>query len=133
MISRRQFLVSGLWAASIGGLTYGLWPRLNKYDEELAFQRQLIQSDPSLLEFVRMATLAANSHNTQPWKFLLGSNSVRILPDYARRTEVVDPDDHHLCISLGCAAENLAQAAKAHGRAALMTTNTDGETSIDEL
>jgi hypothetical protein len=28
---------------------------------------------------------------------------------------VVDPDDHHLYVSLGCAAENLIQAARAHG------------------
>jgi len=27
----------------------------------------------------------------------------------------VDPDDHHLFVSLGCAAENLVQAALAHG------------------
>ncbi len=131
MISRRQFMVSGLWAAAIGGLGYGLWPRLNKYDEELAYQRQLIQSDPDLVEFVRMATLAANGHNTQPWSFLLGSNSIRILPDYARRTEVVDPDDHHLFVSLGCAAENLIQAAGAHGRMAEVLINTDAEPSID--
>ena len=25
--------------------------------------------DPSKVELVRFATLAANSHNTQPWKF----------------------------------------------------------------
>ena len=27
----------------------------------------------------------------------------------------MDPDDHHVHVSLGCAAENLTQAALAHG------------------
>lgn len=31
------------------------------------------------------------------------------------RCPAVDPDDHHLFVSLGCATENLAQAALAHG------------------
>jgi hypothetical protein len=36
-------------------------------------------------------------------------------PDLTRRCPAVDPDDHHLLVSLGCAAENLVQAALAHG------------------
>jgi len=31
------------------------------------------------------------------------------------RRPAVDPDDHHVFVSLGCAAENLVQAARAHG------------------
>lgn len=68
-----------------------------------------------LRELVRQATLAASSHNTQPWKFSVTSTGVRIAPDYSRRCAVVDPDDHHLFISLGCAAENLCIAAEASG------------------
>jgi hypothetical protein len=37
------------------------------------------------------------------------------LPDLSRRCPAVDPDDHHLYVSLGCAAENLIQAAAANG------------------
>jgi hypothetical protein len=66
-------------------------------------------------ELVRCATLAANSHNTQPWRFELLPNAIVIRPDPVRRTPVVDPEDHHLWVSLGCAAENLAQAAAAYG------------------
>ncbi len=68
-----------------------------------------------LRELVRYATLAPSSHNTQCWKFRLGDRSVSILPDYQRRCPIVDPDDHHLFVSLGCAAENLVQAASAMG------------------
>jgi hypothetical protein len=64
---------------------------------------------------VSEATLAASSHNTQPWKFELGERSIAILPDFARRCPVVDPDDHHLWVSLGCATENLVCGALATG------------------
>ena len=68
-------------------------------------------------ELVRCATLAPSSHNTQCWKFALEPNGrlISILPDLARRCPAVDPDDHHVFVSLGCATENLVQAALAHG------------------
>lgn len=64
---------------------------------------------------VRYATLAASSHNTQPWKFRIRQDSITILPDYSRRCPEVDPDNSHLFKSLGCAAENLVHAAAAQG------------------
>jgi nitroreductase len=62
---------------------------------------------------VQQATLAPSGHNTQPWKFAANGNVVRIYPDVTRRLPVVDPDDHALYISLGCALENLVVAAAA--------------------
>ena len=64
---------------------------------------------------VRDASLAASSHNTQPWKFTTDGERIVILPDFTRRCPVVDPDDHHLFVSLGCAAENLLVGAEARG------------------
>jgi hypothetical protein len=69
-------------------------------------------------ELVRYATLAANSHNTQPWRFGLTDDGITIRPDTSRRTPAVDPDDHHLWVSLGCATENLVLAAAAFGQRA---------------
>lgn len=66
-------------------------------------------------ELIRCATLAASSHNTQPWKFRIRQDSITILPDFSRRCPAVDPDDSHLFKSLGCAAENLVHAAAAQG------------------
>ena len=66
-------------------------------------------------ELVRYTTLAPSSHNTQCWKFALEKEAITILPDFSRRCPAVDPDDHNLYVSLGCAAENLIQAARAHG------------------
>ena len=66
-------------------------------------------------ELIRYATLAPSSHNTQCWRFQVSEKSISIAPDESRRCPAVDPDDHHLFVSLGCAAENLAQAALANG------------------
>lgn len=69
------------------------------------------------VSLVQLATLAASSHNTQPWRFELRPQQIAILPDFSRRCPEVDPDDHHLFASLGCAAENLLLAARAAGLA----------------
>ncbi len=66
-------------------------------------------------ELVRYATMAPSSHNTQCWKFTITDKVVTIIPDLTRRCPAVDPDDHHLFVSLGCATENLIQSALAHG------------------
>ena len=66
-------------------------------------------------ELIRYATLAPSGHNTQPWKFAVQGDTIRILPDHARRLPAVDPQDRELWISLGCALENLAHAANAAG------------------
>lgn len=79
-----------------------------------------------LRELVRYAALAPNGHNTQPWKFRLRTDGVDILPDFARRTPVVDPDDHHIWVSLGCAAENLTLAAAAFGLRAAVRVSSNG-------
>lgn len=67
------------------------------------------------LELVRCATLAPSSHNTQCWRFAIAPDAITVLPDFSRRCPAVDPDDHHLFVSLGCATENLVQAAGAQG------------------
>nr|WP_245331931.1 Tat pathway signal protein [Bradyrhizobium sp. NAS80.1] len=85
------------------------------YDEAVNTSRAPLQAAPRDRELVRFATLAANSHNIQPWIFFARGNEITIAPDFARRCPAVDPDDHHLFVSLGCAAENLILAASALG------------------
>jgi len=70
---------------------------------------------PDMRELIRLGSLAASSHNTQPWKFEASEKTIRIFPDFARRCPVVDPDDSHLYKSLGCAAENIVHAAAGQG------------------
>lgn len=80
---------------------------------------------------VQAATLAASSHNTQPWTFRVTSNGILIEPDLSRRCEVVDPDDSHLFKSLGCAAENIVAAAPAYGFSADVQLMDAGRIGID--
>ena len=122
MSSRRDFLVTAL--ASIGA-TAGLSACSSETGEDSygnvvdrTWRHGPLVSDDKgtlLRELVRYATLAPSSHNTQCWKFHLADDAISLLPDLARRCPAVDPDDHHLFVSLGCAAENLIQAALAHG------------------
>jgi hypothetical protein len=68
-------------------------------------------------ELIRYATLAPSGHNTQPWRFAVLEDTIRILPDYSRRLPVIDPLDRELWISLGCALGNLEIAAQKAGYA----------------
>lgn len=124
LMSRRNFLkVTGaVGVTAVGGhllTTYAPW-----LDDEAqaALTRQPLPQEKivsqQILEMVRYATLAANGHNTQPWKFAVCQDVVEIHPDYSRRLPVVDPHDRELWISLGCALENLLLAARAAGYAA---------------
>jgi hypothetical protein len=118
-ITRRRFIMNAaaltLALPVMGGCSDNGRREAASRDQRQAFaaaggDRLLFQQ-----ELVRYATLAASSHNTQCWKFRLQENLISIEPDLARRCPVVDPDDHHLFVSLGCATENLAQAALANG------------------
>ena len=124
-------MIGGASIAGVGALSYFSWPDTNQYLEEMARLREALSSDPAMEDFIRYATLAANGHNTQPWRFHASQNRVAILPDFTRRTEVVDPDDHHLFVSLGCAAENLLIAAQAHGRPGAAHVESATETRIE--
>jgi hypothetical protein len=46
----------------------------------------------------------------------LSPDRISIRPDFSRRTPVVDPDDHHIWVSLGCATENMVIAAAVLGK-----------------
>ncbi len=115
-VTRRVVVGGALVAAGAGAIGAYTMFGPNDYAHLLAEQTRPLAEDPGVAELVRFATLAANSHNTQPWFFREADQGVDILPDSARRTPVVDPDDHHLYASLGCAAENLSIAARGSGR-----------------
>ena len=114
-MNRRQILVGGGSVAVLAaGAAYVGVRRMGstaEYDGAVMAVRTLLAAQPETRDFIRYATLAANSHNTQPWLFKLKPDGIDILPDLTRRLTAVDPDNHHLFASLGCAAENLAIAA----------------------
>ncbi len=57
------------------------------------------------------AVLAPSMHNTQPWRFEVGSRTVRVYRDLERWLRTEDPDQTALCISLGAVVLNLRVAA----------------------
>ncbi len=122
MLTRRQFVVTGTALATEALALQACRSDGDRVSYDEAVRRiwhhtDYSMSDRSALmrELVRYATLAPSSHNTQCWKFAVREHGISILPDLSRRAPAVDPDDHHLFVSLGCAAENLIQAASANG------------------
>jgi hypothetical protein len=109
--TRRGFLAAATLIASTA--PFAAWSSSNNaYTQAVKetwrpFDNRISGSDALQRELVRYATLAPSSHNTQCWRFKLEKNLISILPDFARRCPAVDPDDHHLFVSLGCATENL--------------------------
>jgi nitroreductase len=128
MIDRRILMSGGVGLAS--GMLFNphqaLAERQMSYDDAVRSTWGPLQIDGGSRELVRYATLAANSHNTQPWTFKISDGNIAIAPDFGRRCPAVDPDDHHLFVSLGCATENLIQAASAAGFTAEPLLDADG-------
>jgi hypothetical protein len=130
MQNRRDFLAISTAAAALP-LSACSGSNMSDYDTAASHIRLPMPANPDFETLVRFATLAPNGHNTQPWCFSELPTGARILPDLRRRTPVVDPDDHHLFISLGCAAENFLIAGGAHGKPGAMTFVGDGDGRVD--
>ncbi len=73
------------------------------------------------LALVRAAILAASPHNTQPWRFKVGSSSIELYIDMNRNVGALDPYLREEHIGIGCALENLMLAAAANGYQATAT------------
>jgi hypothetical protein len=123
-------MAGGALAAGLVGLA-GCSGGESAYDAALAEATQPLPDSPVFHDLIRYATLAANAHNTQPWNFASRGGGVDIVPDFARRTPVVDPDDHHIFVSLGCAAENLRIAARSRGLSGDTVTGSQGDIHVD--
>ena len=119
---KRRGMLIGAAAVTVGGAGVALlglrqMGSMDDYNAAVAASRAPLSRSPEARDLVRFATLAANSHNTQAWRFSLASGGIEIRPDLGRRLAAVDSDNHHLYVSLGCAAENLSIAAAARGKA----------------
>lgn len=129
MLTRRSLLLTGgaLVLAAISGTMLA-----RRVDHDAATAALWSQRDPTTFDgLVHYATLAANSHNAQGWRFRQTAAGVAILPDMARALPVADADHHHLYASLGCAAENLMLAAGATGRSAAIDFVASGEGQVE--
>ena len=64
---------------------------------------------------VGAAGLAPSDWNTQPWRFEVDPESIRLLADVRRALPTSDPDRRGMMVSLGAALENMVVAARAYG------------------
>mgnify|MGYP001827197668 CR=1 FL=1 len=134
MVTRRNVVIGTGAAAVTAGAAYHMLSRAGPAYRDAVLETWTARSPTPASEFnylVHYATLAANSHNTQPWLFSKAGSTVTIRPDMARATPAADPDHHHLYASLGCAAENLSLAAMAAGSKMSVSFNPDGEGAVE--
>jgi nitroreductase len=93
----------------------GYDPKTTPWGVDEAEFPQESDSEEKLTYLLRYAILAPSSHNTQPWRFAVGEDEIRIVADKSRWLRVADADQRELHISIGCALENLLVAAEHFG------------------
>jgi hypothetical protein len=76
-------------------------------------------NDPSLrgtpFALISAAVLAANPHDTQPWRFRVADETIEVYADCARGLGAMDPYLREMHLGLGCAIENMTLAGPANG------------------
>lgn len=64
---------------------------------------------------VSLAVRAPSVHNSQPWAWRIGPDSIDLYADQSRRLDAADPSGRNLLISCGAALHHLRVAARASG------------------
>lgn len=132
-MTRRKALATGAGAIAAGVGGHWIMNAGTSYDDAMrsTWTPHTAKADTDLDYLIHYATLVANNHNAQPWLFDRTAGRVTIRADLSRSTPIVDPDNHHLFASLGCAAENLMLAASAVGKGAALAFIADSGGRID--
>jgi hypothetical protein len=88
-----------------------------------------------LCKILQYAAMAPSSHNSQPWRIIIGSQDRFIVQsDSSRWLPKVDPENREVMLSIGAFWENLEQAASAFGfkvNAALAADNPMAEDILE--
>ncbi|WP_051609279.1 Acg family FMN-binding oxidoreductase [Fodinicurvata fenggangensis] len=120
-MTRRQVLgasLAGFGVAAGGGLAWRAWDNgVFSVGEGPAYApwHSWTDAEDGPLALVKAGILASNAHNTQPWRFQVGSDSITLYADHSRHLGSFDPFRREMMLSLGCVLENMAQAARAQG------------------
>lgn len=135
MLTRRMLLGAGVGtlvgaASGIGARAAqtGLVPELDEPRE--LWKRWRALPWPSSL--VAAGVLAANPHNSQPWRFRLHGSVVELDLDKRRALGPVDPFRRQMWLGAGCALENMVVGAAGFGRSVEVMTVAAG-TSAAQL
>lgn len=96
------------------------------------FPEPIEKGDP-INQMLYYASLAGNSHNTQPWLVKTeGDSIIEIYADISRKLQITDPETRGLFISLGAFIENLHLSAGSMGYETeiRITAKTDRELQV---
>lgn len=122
-LTRRRILLAGaggLTLIAAGGL---LW---RAREQGVIGQQDLRPLDPwrlwnapehkgTPIALVAAAILAASPHNTQPWIFRIHPDRIELFAALERNLGAFDPFLREMFLGLGCALENMMQAAAQNG------------------
>ena len=127
-LSRRDFVLAGAGALALSGASRmnTAWSAAesngsNVPNRGAAYEPWFTWSataPKSALSIVHSAVLAANAHDTQPWKFHAAVDRIEVCADLPRNLGNMDPFRREMHLSLGCALENAVLSARALGYAA---------------
>ena len=73
------------------------------------------RSGSRVVDVVELACRAPSTHNSQPWRWSIGADTIELYADPARRLERADPDGRNLMLSCGAALHHAQVAARGLG------------------
>lgn len=115
-MNRRQFAATALGSATVVAAGITQTNDTGERDCGAAYEPwRRWEEGSGILRAARSAILAANPHNTQPWRFKVGEDQLDLYGDLKRRIGAIDPILREQHIGAGCALENLVVAAAGIG------------------
>ena len=111
MMSRREFLLGATAVGTVAAVGGVVSVAAGKDAQEADAAQRAWKEASGIDRILLAATFAANSHNTQPWRFRVGDGVIDVLADSGRGMGAADPRSRELFMSLGCAVENAVIAA----------------------
>jgi nitroreductase len=82
--------------------------------------RHGLPDDQTVRSVITLALRAPSIHNSQPWRWIIGDNSVHLFADPYRHLPITDPDSHDLLVSCGAGLHHLRVAFAAVGWATMV-------------
>ncbi len=123
MISRRKDLLgSGAEALAVSAVAYAGFRDMGSmgdYNASVGATRSALENAPDVRDLIRYATLAANSHNAQPWRFRAEAENEKCTRQIASSAGIAvflaAKDDREHWVLAGRACQRFALQATALG------------------